>query len=734
MASGYGAVTSNSRLKWQIDMSPASVSNSTSSVNLRVRIWYCTVNSWNIVSSTNSLTFTGAISGTVAVNNLNVGKNAEVLIYDRTVSRTPQYGASTGFSFTARMSGVVYDMNPSCTGSLTIPARPYAVPASATGVSASYVSDTQAKVSYTAATSTCAPATGVVIQGESNKSGSWYAVATVSGTGSRTYTVGGLNKGKCYRWRVRPYGTAGNASGWVYTGYIYTTPTAVSSVTAVKQSENSIKVSWVQATYTGGNNVYTRVYLDGSHVYTANPGVNTYIIPSVSGGSHTVAVAPLCSGREGSWVSKTVQMSSTAASPTLLSPVSGHIDVTQSVRLSWKHNPTDGSAQSQAVIQLSDGATWQTFQTATGSTQSLTIPANAIPNNTQVGGVWLWRAATAGVNGVLSSYTASGQMVNDIPSTTVVSVPSTIESATVQIDLSVSNTGCTGFTGSGLYRWRLENVTTSQVVQEYGAPEQYSLGNTAQITYSGLENNCTYRVSAYSTFFVDGAASSAEFSVSYRAPLEPEISQLNFNIADGSLEFYVNPVAGSGDEPVSLTVEAFDGVEWAAAHSAVEVEGWCVLPTLPLGESVAVRAVYASALGALSYSAPMFYDIPAVAAYISAHSGETLRIDKSLTVSVNPKLPGASLDYPLGSVYPVHFDTGTRGRVFDLKFYLGRDNYPGDPTGARGSLENMFMLGDSVTLRLPTYGVISCVVSALSYSRDSLGNYDCSMSCEEIEA
>lgn len=732
MASGYGSVTSNSRLKWQIDMSPSAVSAGTSQVNLRVRVWYCTVNGWSINSSSNSLTFTGSISGTVAVSNLNVGKNAGVLIYDRTVQRSPQYGSATSFSFTARMSGVVYDMNPSCTGSLSIPARPYSVPANATGVSATYISDTQARVSYTASTSTGAPATGVQIQGETNKSGSWYNVATVAGTGSRNYTVTGLSKGRVYRWRIRPYGTAGNASGWTYTGYVYTTPTPVSSLTAVKHSESSIKATWTQATYTGGNNVYTRVYLDGSWVFTADPGVTSYTIPNVSGGAHTVEVAPLCAGREGAHVSRTVQMSSTAAVPTILSPVSGHIDATKPISLVWKHNPTDGSAQSQAVVQLSDGSSWTDYQTITGTTQSLVVPAGDIPNP-QVGGTWLWRVATAGANGVLSGYTPSGQIINDNPSTTSISTPDLVESASVQIDLSISDLGCVGFTGTGLYRWRLENLTRDQVVRDYGTPEQYGLGNTSQVTYRGLENNCAYRVSAYSTLFIDGTVSSTDFTVSYRAPLEPSLSQLSFNVDEGSLEFYVSPIPGSGDTPVSLSVEVFDGMEWHLAYSTTEVEGWCVLPSLPLGERAVIRAVYTSSLGALSYSAPVFHDIPAVAAYISSSSGETLRIDRGLVVSVTPQLPGASLEYPLGSVYPVSFDTGVRGRIFDLKFSLGRENYPDDPIGARGLLENTFILRDYVTLRLPTYGVVPCVISGFSYERDRLGNYSCNMTCEEVE-
>lgn len=736
MASGYGIAVNNSRLKWQIDLSPSTVSNSTSSVNLRVRIWYCTINNWNIASSNDTLTFTGDISGTISIASLNVGKNAEVLIYDRTVSRTPNWGQPRGFSFTASVSGVVYDMNPSCSGSITIPARPYSVPGNATSVSATYIADTQARVSYTVPTSTGAPATGVQIQGEIDKSGSWYTVATVSGTGARAYTVGGLSKGKCYRWRVRPYGTAGNASSWVYTGYIYTTPTPVASLTAVKQSDTNIKLSWVQSTYTGGNNVYTRVFLDGSWAATANPGVNSYTITGVSGGAHTVEVAPLCAGREGARVSKTVQMSSDCAPPKLVTPVSGVVDPRRTLPLQWSFQSTDGGGQTRATIYISpDNTEWTLLDDISGPEQVYNVPANTIPGYNSPGSTWWWRVATAGVNGVLSAFTQSGELVNNNPSNTTITVASVVESATVDFELSIRAWGNGAQAGlvPAYYKYQITCTDTGEVIQPFAPYTPYPDSNAVvALSLGGLENNRNYQITAVSMVAVEGWTASATFRVEYPAPQTPLIQDVVFDEGDGSLSFFVGYLQGAvGDPAVGFAVQVFNGISWDTVQVSSTPTGWVVLPDLPLGESASVRVVSVSAIGAEAYSDVLSYPVPASGAYLTDSGGAVLRLDYSLSVSDKPGKPGLEFVHPLGAPLPVAVDNGTLASVFDLALQLGRDGWSA-PEYAREMLRNCFTSGEVCTLRMPTYGVVRVVLSTLAFNRDVQGFVTASISCEQV--
>jgi hypothetical protein len=93
------------------------------------------------------------------------------------------------------------------------------------------------------------------------------------------------------------------------------------------------------------------------------------------------------------------------AAPTLLTPVSGAVVslaiLTQ--RVSWQHNPLDGSTQAAAQLQLSanGGSSWTTIQ-ITGSAQYYDHPVNWAVNGTIT-----WRVRTKGAHADYGPYASN---------------------------------------------------------------------------------------------------------------------------------------------------------------------------------------------------------------------------------------------------------------------------------------------------------------------------------------
>ena len=88
-------------------------------------------------------------------------------------------------------------------------------------------------------------------------------------------------------------------------------------------------------------------------------------------------------------------------SPTNLSPDGPSFSTGDISRVfSWRHNPSDATAQTSAEAQVSpDGVTWSAFFSATGAGMSKTVPLPPA-------GSYLWRVRTKGLHGLYGAYSA----------------------------------------------------------------------------------------------------------------------------------------------------------------------------------------------------------------------------------------------------------------------------------------------------------------------------------------
>lgn len=104
-----------------------------------------------------------------------------------------------------------------------------------------------------------------------------------------------------------------------------------------------------------------------------------------------------------------VTLSTADATPTAapLSPVDTVIDGSKDVLFQWQHSISTGTAQSKADLQKStDGQTWTTLTTITGSEKQWTCPAGTLTSS-----IKYWRVRTYNADGVAGAWSDAAQIV-----------------------------------------------------------------------------------------------------------------------------------------------------------------------------------------------------------------------------------------------------------------------------------------------------------------------------------
>lgn len=104
-----------------------------------------------------------------------------------------------------------------------------------------------------------------------------------------------------------------------------------------------------------------------------------------------------------------VTLSTADATPTAapLSPVDTVIDGSKDVLFQWQHSISTGTAQSKADLQKStDGQTWTTLATITGSEKQWACPAGTLTSS-----IKYWRVRTYNADGVSGAWSEAAQIV-----------------------------------------------------------------------------------------------------------------------------------------------------------------------------------------------------------------------------------------------------------------------------------------------------------------------------------
>ncbi len=244
-----------------------------------------------------------------------------------------------------------------------------------TGLTVSRVSDTSIALKWNSAASSARPWSAVKVYRQDG-SGSTTQVATLGSATS--WTDGSAKAGHRYRYYLAASNSfGGNETGW--SGYVYTTPDAISNLTATKPTTTTVKLTGTKPAYADGYEF--QVSSDGGSNWKA-ASLSADWTDSAPPAGQIVYRARAYKAQGGSTNASTVLYSAWAQSnsvQTIVAPNAPSVTLSASVlpigeaqTVSWVKNHPDGTEQAKAQVEITNpSGTVQTIDVS-GSTSSYT--------------------------------------------------------------------------------------------------------------------------------------------------------------------------------------------------------------------------------------------------------------------------------------------------------------------------------------------------------------------------
>ena len=302
-------------------------------------------------------------------------------------------------------------------------------PNAPTGCTATYVSDSQATVSWTNGTTDSNHPRDNTLVERRDGSNDWTQVASVGGSAT-SYTDNGISANTQYQYRVRAKNVAGY-SAYSTSGSIYTTPTAPSSVTLDKTAATTVQVdvtgTWgysvtydIESTYDGGS-TWATVATSTSLPYSAtvNAGTVRFRVRAVRGAlasawTNSASLVTICP----------------PLAPTIVQAPANPTAYGDSSAISWTPNHPDGSAQASAEVKVTNpGGTSTTYTVSTATSYSFT------PNAT---GTWTAQVRTKGLDPSYGEWSQTVSWGVHNPPSVVITSPATDGTDVVALPLNVA--------------------------------------------------------------------------------------------------------------------------------------------------------------------------------------------------------------------------------------------------------------------------------------------------------
>lgn len=410
------------------------------------------------------------------------------------------YGSSPGtVTFNTSISGTYNGVTPGASITTTIPARPVALPAAVTGVTATRTSDTTATVGWTNHATSGAPYTSHTLAYQyitgGGTWGPWIVIASPSG-GAGTQAITGIPANSASRYEVRANNTVGS-SGYTASNYIYMTPAAPSGVVStISSSGTQITTAWTNNHYADSTNSLTveRSVNGGAYAVVASGlsyTTTSWTDTAPGGGSNTYRVKAVQAN--GSLASaygtgNTVSTVVPPLAPTNLAPNGISVDLgNTAVTLTWKHNPgADNAAQSHFWIETSSdgGTTWVALPGATNvasAVSSFVVPAGTLANGPTA---YQWRVWTQGATSGAAGPKSAAATITGSDTPTATLDPTHPAPTTATLPLVVNWTYAQG-QGSAQAQWEAhlfaaDGVTQLEVQQGYDATSSVTFTTQAQ--------------------------------------------------------------------------------------------------------------------------------------------------------------------------------------------------------------------------------------------------------------
>lgn len=411
MAIDWGAFeySGGNGIRVGVDVSIESISHADAACTFTVDYW--TENQFSM-SDTQTLNLGGSIGGSITFSN-NAGGTA-VNRGTRTYTYTypdSSYGSSPGTkTFSATLSGAYNGVTPSSSHTSTIPARPVAAPDPVTGTTANRISDDSAKLTWNNHKSDGRPYDNVLVDrqiygyGPSGYSSTdWTQIGNL-GPNAEIFTDTTTNQNRKYQYRVRAKNSEGSSAN-DQTGVLLTSPGTPTGCTRTLSGANQV-ITWTNhvnyaehetQVWRAANGVYSLLTTVAADVqtYTDTAPVTTtrwkYKV------RHASTIQGAMTGDYSGETTETALVGgggTAPAAPTGLAPANGlAIDPKLNQTMTWKHNPTDGSAQTRFLLRHRLVGGSFTIVDIAFSSSSYILPANAYGAGQSVE----WQVATYGL-------------------------------------------------------------------------------------------------------------------------------------------------------------------------------------------------------------------------------------------------------------------------------------------------------------------------------------------------
>lgn len=706
MAITWGAWSSNNRLRCGVEVtySPTSITSATTQVTVTRKVYLQTRYASNETGSSPTWYFTGSGADISGNTDWNLGDMGILLMGQDSETLALVYGSTQTWSQSGRIhSYFAYPgTEATATQSITIPARPVAVPVAPSAVGAVRVSDTSHTISWTRNVSTGAPYDNIYVERWDNVTNTYAIVATLAGTAtsySNTTTVADRQ----YRWRVRARNSAGY-SGYNYSGYLKTTPAPPGTPTATKTSGGDINLAW-----TGNSPIAEQIEVwhaangvwDGAALATIAVGTTyTHVAPNAAQ-THKyrlkskIAVPALTSANSGE--SNTVQLQAPPNAPTNLAPSGVTRDADENIILTWQHNPVDTTPQRKKQIQYRiDGGAWTQTAIFTDANATHTVNGGSIWTNghTIEWQVRTWgTSTTAGSDGTgASPWSASATLVTSTPPTVTINEPdgvSPLDSAEVEVVWGYFDAESQAQGG-----WDVK------LLDDNGAVLEAASGSGTQTSYTfGTQvlDGSTYEVQVQVRDSV-GALSdiaSQEFSVEYAPPPTPQ-AEVEWDEPSGTVSIDTLVSAPGAGEVAAVKMRVFrsldEGATWVLVGQEVDPGSSVVDYIPPLNRDVLykVQAVSATPSIADSATVSVFTDSRRLnRVWLNVGTGFERGVFLSPECHVKPHpSAGKELQTFAGREYPVEFASRQRSNIIDVSGVIVRDAEPMIETSTWDEIED----------------------------------------------
>jgi hypothetical protein len=282
----------------------------------------------------------------------------------------------------------------------------YTLPRQPTGCSHARVSDTQNTVSWSYSGS---ESYGTIQIERATNGGSYTQIAT-SAAGTTSYNDKSTSANNYYQYRVRATSGGGTTSYSTSGTVTYNTPAAPGKPVGARQPDSTVNLTFTNTGRTQ-NTTQLQRSTDGTNwidAGTTSGAAVTAMTDNPGAGAYYYRVRNTRSSLVSAWSAASDIVSTTAepAAPTPLTPVTGSVQNKdlEFVLLSWRHNPVDGSAQTEAEIRYSTdgGENWDS-ELSGGSAQSFNLTTDVFAVNDTV----LWQVRTKGAYAGFGSWSAA---------------------------------------------------------------------------------------------------------------------------------------------------------------------------------------------------------------------------------------------------------------------------------------------------------------------------------------